>query len=34
MDTNYSDLSINLTKTIDKTEKKENGIYLLILMQF
>ena len=27
MDTNYSDLSINLTKTIDKTEKKENGIY-------
>ena len=27
MNTNYSDLSINLTKTIDKTEKKENGIY-------
>lgn len=27
MNINYSDLSINLTKTIDKTEKKENGIY-------
>ena len=27
MNTNYSDLSINLTKTINKTEKRENGIY-------